>query len=295
MELLENSNNPQNDINLKIDSIIDMTLRKKIPWTTLAIMLNELTPTLEISKQVIKVLLHNLETLSNKQKFMVNQHAELPVLEESKIQVDADDIEQDQVQHENLEIADRNVANTKMPLHLQDKIEKFQCDVCAKSFIKLGSLKKHEKIHTFRKTFMCKTCSKCFNTSWELKVHERSHSGYRPHQCKICSKTFTQLYILKRHEEIHTTAKKFKCETCAKSFLKKTNLIRHENSHKGIKSFKCNVCNKNLATKVGLTNHEKIHTGEKPHQCNMCSKSFIDKYKLLKHGKTHNKNKLYKC
>ena len=63
MELQENSPNPPNDINLKIDSIIDMNLRKKIPWTTLDIMLNEMTPTLETAKQVIKVLLHTLKSL----------------------------------------------------------------------------------------------------------------------------------------------------------------------------------------------------------------------------------------
>ena len=62
MELQENFANPSNDINLKIDSIIDMTLRKKIPWTTLATMLNEMTPTLETAKQVIKVLLRTLKT-----------------------------------------------------------------------------------------------------------------------------------------------------------------------------------------------------------------------------------------
>ena len=62
MELQEHSTNPPFDINLKIDSIIEMALRKKIPWTTLDIMLNEMTPTLETAKQVIKVLLHTLKS-----------------------------------------------------------------------------------------------------------------------------------------------------------------------------------------------------------------------------------------
>ena len=81
MELHQNSTNPPNDVNLNIDSIIDMTLRKIIPWTTLATLLNEMTPTLESSKQVIEVLLHTLESLSNKQQSMDIQHTDVPVLE----------------------------------------------------------------------------------------------------------------------------------------------------------------------------------------------------------------------
>ena len=205
MELQENSPNPPNHINLKIDSIIEMALRKKIPWTTLDIMLNEMTPTLETAKQVIKVLLHTLksEVETNDSK------SRIEIKEDQETQCDL----------------------TSLSMKMQKQEDNFQCEVCGKSFSKIGYLKKHEKIHNLRKTLMCKTCNKCFNTSWELKVHERNHSGERPHQCKICSKTFTQMYILKSHEKMHSSIKKFKCETCSKTFITKTNLIRHENSH----------------------------------------------------------------
>ena len=137
MELQENSPNPPNDINLKIDSIIDMALRKKIPWTTLDTMLNEMTPTLETAKQVIKVLFHTLksevETSDSKNRIEIK---------DQEIQCDL----------------------TILSMKMQKQEDNFQCEVCGKSFSKIEYLKKHENIHNLRKTFMCKICNKCFNT-----------------------------------------------------------------------------------------------------------------------------------
>ena len=151
MEFKENYTNPTEDLN--IETMIDMTFRKKIPWTTLAIMLNELTPTLETSKQVIKVLLYTLESLSKREKPEVQTNES-----ESRI-----DLEVQEIEHDDFE----NFANLsmQMPLTVQNQEENHQCEVCGEGFSKIGYLKKHEKKHTFRITFMCKTCGKCFNTS----------------------------------------------------------------------------------------------------------------------------------
>ena len=122
MELHQNSTNSPNDINLKIDSIIDMTLRKIIPWTTLATLLNEMTPTLESSKQVIKVLLHTLESLSNKQQ---SRDIQEPMPEKPEIQTSSEEnmIEQNEHQNqEDLEISERNRETASKNLTLEKSL-----------------------------------------------------------------------------------------------------------------------------------------------------------------------------
>ena len=46
---------------MKIESFVDAALRKEIPWNTLESFLDNLTPNLVISKQVIKILLRIIQ------------------------------------------------------------------------------------------------------------------------------------------------------------------------------------------------------------------------------------------
>ena len=162
MELHQNSTNPPNDVNLNIDSIIDMTLRKFIPWTTLATLLNEMTPTLESSKQVIEVLLHTLESLSNKQQSMDIQHTDVPVLENIGIQTSYSEImigyEQSQHQdHEDLEIPLRNEENATKNDTFEKSLTVQNPDIGledqSNEIPDLSSLNRHERIDTRRKPF----------------------------------------------------------------------------------------------------------------------------------------------
>ena len=45
----------------KVNYFIEMVIKKEFSWATLSIILDEMTPTLKRSKQVIKILLQILE------------------------------------------------------------------------------------------------------------------------------------------------------------------------------------------------------------------------------------------
>ena len=55
----------------KIQGLIEMAVQEQLSWQLLAPVLDELTPTIAISKQVIKILLTELETLQS--RFKKNQ------------------------------------------------------------------------------------------------------------------------------------------------------------------------------------------------------------------------------
>ena len=55
--MMENNEIP----NQNIQGLIEMAIKEQLSWLTLASVLNELTPTITISKQIIKILLKELE------------------------------------------------------------------------------------------------------------------------------------------------------------------------------------------------------------------------------------------
>ena len=65
----------KNGSNFETDSkyIIKMTLEHKFSWSTLALMLDEMTPTLNQSKQLVKVLLEELQNQQDKYQNLVHQ------------------------------------------------------------------------------------------------------------------------------------------------------------------------------------------------------------------------------
>ena len=66
----------KNGSNFETDSkyIIQMALEHKFSWSTLALMLDEMTPTLKHSKQLVKVLLEELQNLQDKYQNLVHQN-----------------------------------------------------------------------------------------------------------------------------------------------------------------------------------------------------------------------------
>ena len=65
----------KNGSNFETDSkyIIKMALEHKFSWSTLALMLDEMTPTLKHFKQLVKVLLEELQNQQDKYQNLVHQ------------------------------------------------------------------------------------------------------------------------------------------------------------------------------------------------------------------------------
>ena len=65
-ESMKKSNDVMKKCQAYFKSSIQMALENKFPWTTLALMLDQMTPTLNQSKELVKVLLSELQTLQEK-------------------------------------------------------------------------------------------------------------------------------------------------------------------------------------------------------------------------------------
>ena len=53
----------------------------------------------------------------------------------------------------------------------------YQCGICAKKFVQVGSLAVHMRGHSGEMPYKCKECGKCFPVKERLRLHVRVHSG----------------------------------------------------------------------------------------------------------------------
>ena len=90
-------------------------------------------------------------------------------------------------------------------------------------------------------------------------------------------------------------AKRFQCPDCQKSFKKKHHLKTHERTHTGEMPYECMTCKKKFNQKCTLNAHERIHTGEVPYQCKTCKRRFSHITTLNLHERIHTGEKPYEC
>ena len=170
-----------------------MALENNFSWTTLASMLDEMTPTLSKTKQMVKVLLEVLQKLQKK-------HLEMP--KNNVQQNDMVDYQKDEEESTNKDI---------------DLIEDSETHKIGSG---LGNQETNVEL-TGEKLYKCKYCQKSFRKSDNLKCHERIHTGEVPYECMKCKKRFSNLTYLKNHEiTYHTKKKSFECNLCRKKVPK---------------------------------------------------------------------------
>ena len=63
--MAEQTTNTKDGASSRVEGVIVMALNNEISWKMLDLLLEELTPTMEKSKQVIKILLKELQALSS--------------------------------------------------------------------------------------------------------------------------------------------------------------------------------------------------------------------------------------
>ena len=153
----------------------------------------------------------------------------------------------------------------------------YECEICAKSFVKSQQLLEHKRKHMHKekkRLFQCEICNKRFSRAWHVHVHNRIHTGERPYQCAFCSQWFTSSSFLAVHTRSHTGEKPYECSICSKSFTCSGRLNKHKRIHTGEKPYKCKFCAKSFGRSDTVRTHERIHTGEKPYQCSTCERAF---------------------
>ena len=324
--------NTKSDSEADFDYSVKMALNNKVSWPTLALMLQDMTPTLKQSRQLVKVLLKELQMLQEKFQNLAkgdmipsidddvcNDNENIEILEvESTVEKFEDcsinETLSDEETHEN----DDSVKTKTMDF--TENLEQFYTFVGSNKNTKtLDSIRYHENEN---KSYLPETeesletikepivnteeifpvgsedfIQESFKQTSEsnMKHHEKTDSARKQYLCNYCNTSFSRLDTFKRHEKIHTRGKPFQCKQCNKFFATSNEIELHERIHKGEKPFECKICQKKFSKSSELKNHNRTHTGEKPFACEMCNKSFSLQYALTTHKRTHTGEKPYKC
>ncbi|XP_032799913.2 uncharacterized protein LOC116936875 [Petromyzon marinus] len=161
-----------------------------------------------------------------------------------------------------------------------------QCDRCAYSTVRTGSLTQHQMAHTGEKPFKCTACGDAFAWPFSLKKHQRTHTGEKPFGCPLCAMAFADPSSCRRHLRRHTGEKPFRCGACEVAFADSSTLQRHQRTHTGERPFRCGACGKAFSQSSNLATHQRTHTGERPFRCGACGKAFAQSAHLQAHQRT---------
>lgn len=86
---------------------------------------------------------------------------------------------------------------------------RYECEICGKSFARLGYLQAHIEIHNGVSMFNCRQCDAGFDSEYSYKQHIKAHPNYnkakRVYPCQICGKTFydSRKMIMHSHSNEH--------------------------------------------------------------------------------------------
>ena len=288
----------------KIQGLIDLAVQEQLSWQLLAPVLDELTPTIAISKQVIKILLTELETLQLK----VNKNLVLSCSNCDKSTPATQDEETEcQIQYRDQmdweiavnesdeadEINDKETQSFKDSVPDEEDIcfdTEFTCD---ETFVSSIEFRKHEKVLDTTKETLRKLLDrgeKLYTFVGDTDILDGNGTIGEMNIVRCARKNIDKEIKTKEYVEERNEKTMNKCSTCSKEFKSKSHLIRHEMIH----TYECNSCKKCFPTKENLKTHEKIHS--KQFQCKTCEKCFSVKKSLKSHEiQIHSNEKPYQC
>ena len=299
---------PSENIKMKIECFIDSALKKEMSWDILASVIDKMTPTLEISKEVIKILLeiiHDKEepidvqirnVASNDKKDNKSEVIEMEgtINEENNClvnEVNNDSCIDIENHSQNDEVLQEATVDVSTDIQIVESLED-------RYFVLLENDQNKEFEIKSGKDIDIKPCIKSsisYLQAKEKSLGSKVFEVEKKFQCDICQKSFKKKHKLTEHKKFHSDEKKFQCESCGKCFVQSCDLKRHERTHTGEKPFQCKTCNKCFAQSYSLNEHKTIHTGEKHFQCDVCYKRFGTKNYLRVHKKIHTGERPFKC
>ena len=166
-----------------------------------------------------------------------------------------------------------NLGDTK--LKQKDNVLGFSCKICSNKYKKMKYLKQHMQSHNPLQK--CELCGKMFVRLASLRNHQKKkHDIHREKKkttgsyiCSFCNKTFPNKYNLTRHyNNVHKSntpiqrVKQFQCVHCDYEFHDYTDLINHvEQNHPlnqkgGRMKNRSNTSNENIANAINEDNQK---------------------------------------
>lgn len=162
----------------------------------------------------------------------------------------------------------------------QGKDSNVVCPICDKSFSTKSALKIHVANHTDDGKLACESCGKLVN-KFRMEIHMMTH-GEKKFTCEICGKKFAQPAGLNQHVQFHGEKKpkkpvdiaKLTCNICQKVLATNVSLYMHRKQVHGERAILCPICGKSCGTRRALEEHKMVHTDEKPQLCKICNATF---------------------
>ena len=298
-----------------IEAVILMSLKNEISWKMLDLFLEELTPTLDKSKQVIKILVKELQALQSsiqKMKAECDCHKMIGTADTTKDSEQEYNTQMEIIEPEcQLEIENNLSQNNKDMISDVPKDDSFTASKSDNEVLRnrihsddLNSIELVEEFKDQLYTFIGNDVESydkeerhevIYLNEDQAQVDIDKETEKKQFHCTFCQKSFRKSGHLKNHERIHTGEVPFECNTCKKRFKQIGHLKTHERFHTGEKPFICKACKKGFATSSALKVHERIHSGEKPYICKTCKKGFTQSYDLKKHERIHTGEMPFKC
>lgn len=208
------------DDNLDFKHFINLALLNKLPWDSLVFVLKDWSTTLEESKEVIEVLVKELQKLHSENSTHRIQSENVSKLEQTLAQENANEIDDlpQIISEVNQENDDTEKEKSDCKRRKLDSTGKNICNICGFKFSRPQSLRIHERIHEIQ---MPKKNQEIDETDKEQSdsKHLKQDSNMK-NICSICGHGFSRLESLKFHERFHIlqeNAKLDKPENPAKS------------------------------------------------------------------------------
>ena len=264
-----------------ISNLIDMALKNKMPWNTLAYLLNEIIT--YDPKQVVETLLEELKNLHR--KMMEIHYDSLPNAKANVDGIEALKVNGKEIIQEGnaidleTEIDDKEDSpNSSLEIGIVDDDIEF-LEVVKERVEEDADLEFNESTTSFEHNSENyeNELGKEIDNEWYTFVTNTKACDKLPDKPKnIADNTNreNEVPITTKDSDSTSKASSLQCTSCLKSFSTNQTLKRHEMIHLGEVPFECKTCKKRFRYTYHLKSHERIHTGEKPYKCKTCVKTF---------------------
>ena len=287
---------------------VNMALRNTMPWTTLAIFLKDLAPTLNESREIISILLKELETLNS-----VLQEKQSQLKSYTENSQNLDKCRSRKISEEmSFELnEDKDEENTGKESEEQSSFKDIEKNSEDNSFVSENYVDIMNDQDFLPETEPIEDDMRVLEVIKD-RVDDERYSSDRL-MSEEDEKRLRNAQVRHSVEEIDNEWYTFvpndkpweneteildKPKEIEGSISRENEVIITSNDSDSTpkdNSFQCTTCLKTFHDGRNLKRHEKFHIGEKPFECQTCKKRFTQKCDLNKHERIHTGEVPFEC